>query len=107
MFALHIGATYTPELHLAGVVAGAPPSQFADIYAFLTTSPYRFYLFMAGVGFAHAYGPEAAPLGEILTKKAIALEPDVDKGCFNYLERTIDKYSLAQIVKTNPFSLPK
>lgn len=106
MFALHIGASYAPELHLVGVVAGAPPSQFADIYAFLTSSPYRFYLFMAGVGYAHAYGPRAAPLAEILTPTALKLEPVVNKGCFNYLEQTIDRYSLAQIVKTNPFDHP-
>lgn len=107
MFALHIGATYAPDLHLVGVVAGAPPSQFADIYAFLKTSPYRFYLFMAGVGFEHAYGPKAAPLKEILTPRAVKLEPVVNKGCFNYLERTIDRYSLSQLVRANPFSEPK
>jgi dipeptidyl aminopeptidase/acylaminoacyl peptidase len=44
MFSLHIGAAYAPDLHLKGVVAGAPPSQFAVIYDFLKTSPYRFYL---------------------------------------------------------------
>ena len=38
---------------------------------------------------------------------AIKLEPVVNKGCFNYLEQTIDRYSLAQIVKTNPFDHPK
>ena len=106
LFSLHIGASYAPDVHLAGVVAGAPPSQFANIYAFLTTSPYRFYLFMAGVGYEHAYGPQAAPLNAILTPLAISLKPVVNKGCFSYLQSTIDKYSLAQIVKVNPFTIP-
>ena len=32
MFSLHIGPSYAPDLHLKGVVAGAPPSQFSVIY---------------------------------------------------------------------------
>jgi len=106
MFSLHIGPTYAPDLHLKGVVAGAPPSQFAVIYQFLTNSPYRFYLFMAGVAWNAAYGSKKAPLAEILTPKAIKLAPVVNQGCFNYLEKTIDKYTLQAIVKKNPFDEP-
>ncbi|HXR53868.1 MAG TPA: lipase family protein [Acidimicrobiales bacterium] len=106
MFSLHIGAAYAPDLHLKGVVAGAPPSQFNVIYDFLKTSPYRFYLFMAAVGYQAGYGPKLAPLSKILTKAAIKLEPVVNKGCFNYLEKTIDKYSLQQMVKVDPFGVP-
>lgn len=106
MYSLHIAATYAPTLHLEGVVAGAPPSQFALIYTFLKTSPYRFYLFMAAVGFEKAYGAKAAPLAEVLTAKAMKLEPDLTKGCFTYLEKTIDHYSLVQLVKKNPFDVP-
>jgi hypothetical protein len=106
MFSLHIGPSYAPDLHLKGVVAGAPPSQFSVIYQFLTTSPYRFYLFMAGIGWNAAYGSKKAPLSEILTRTAIKLAPVVNKGCFNYLETTIDKYTLKQIVKANPFDEP-
>ena len=106
MFSLHIGAAYAPDLHLKGVVAGAPPSQFSVIYDFLKTSPYRFYLFMAGIGYEAAYGPKLAPLSAILTKAAIRLEPVVNRGCFNYLEKTIDRYTLAQIVKVDPFTVP-
>ena len=107
MFALHIGAAYAPDLDLKGVVAGAPPSQFNLIYDFLKTSPYRFYLFMAGIGFEAAYGPKLAPLSAILTKTALKLAPVVNDGCFNYLEKTIDRYTLAQIVKVDPFTVPK
>jgi hypothetical protein len=106
MFSLHIGPTYAPELHLKGVVAGAPPSQFAVIYQFLTTSPYRFYLFMAGIAWNAAYGSKRAPLSAILTPRAIKLASVVNKGCFNYLEQTIDRYTLKEIVKANPFDEP-
>ena len=106
MFSLHIGPTYAPDLHLKGVVAGAPPSQFAVIYQFLTTSPYRFYLFMAGIAWNAAYGSKEAPLSAILTPRAIRLASVVNDGCFNYLEKTIDKYTLKQVVKANPFDEP-
>ena len=59
MFASNIGPTYAPELKLQGVVAGAPPSQFALIYTFLKTSPYRYYLLMAAGGLNTAYGDTA------------------------------------------------
>lgn len=107
MFALHIGASYAPELHLDGVVAGAPPSQFSVIYDFLKTSKYRFYLFMAAAGFNAAYGNTTAPLNEVLSAQARKLLPDLTKGCFTYLENTLDHYSLTQLVEADPFSVPK
>lgn len=106
MFGLHIGAAYAPDLHLKGVVAGAPPSQFSLIYAFLTTSPYRYYLFMAGFGYETAYGPKRAPLKEILTKAALKEEPVLNKGCDNYLQTQIDKFTLKDFVKVDPFKVP-
>ena len=39
MFASNIGPTYAPELKLQGVVAGAPPSQFALHLHFLQDEP--------------------------------------------------------------------
>lgn len=106
MFSLHIGASYAPDLHLKGVVAGAPPSQFDLIYNFLTTSPYRYYLYMAGFGYETAYGPKLAPLKEILTPLALKEEPILNRGCDNYLESHIDKFTLQQFVKVNPFTVP-
>ena len=106
MFASNIGATYAPELKLEGVVAGAPPSQFALIYNFLLTSPYRFYLFMAAGGFNAAYGNKAAPLAAVLTPKAMSLLPDLEKGCSGYLQTTLDKFPIKSLVKANPYDVP-
>ncbi len=106
MFSLHIAASYAPTLDLVGVVAGAPPSQFALIYTFLKTSPYRFYLLMGAVGFEKAYGPKRAPLKQVLTKEGLAIVPDLTKGCFTAVDRVIDRYPLTKIVKKNPFSIP-
>jgi pimeloyl-ACP methyl ester carboxylesterase len=106
MFALHIAPTYAPDLHLLGVVAGAPPSQFNLIYQFLRTSPFRFYLLMAAEGFNRAYGDQAAPLDQVLTPLGISLLPELAKGCFDYVQKTIDQYSLDQLAKVDPFTVP-
>ncbi len=106
MFALAIGDSYAPELHLEGVVAGAPPSQFQYIYTFLKTSPYRYYLFMAGAGFNAAYGNAAAPLAQVLTAKGISLLPVLSKGCSDDIAQQTNGYPLAAIVKADPFSVP-
>ena len=106
VFADQLGPSYARELHLAGVVAGAPPSQFGLIYQFLTTSKYRFYLFMVGVGFNTAYGNRAAPLEQVLTPLGLSIVPTVNEGCFEYLQRTLDSYSLAQLTTGDPFKVP-
>jgi hypothetical protein len=106
MFALAIGDSYAPDLHLDGVVAGAPPSQFQYIYTFLRTSPYRYYLFMAGAGFNVAYGNAAAPLSQVLTAKGISLLPVLGKGCADYIAKETNGYALADIVKADPFTVP-
>ena len=81
MFTDQIGPTYAPELHMKGVVAGAPPSQFKLIYDFLQTSPFRYYLIMAAGGLNTAYGDTAAPLDQILTPTGVALIPKLDTSC--------------------------
>jgi pimeloyl-ACP methyl ester carboxylesterase len=106
MFALNIAADYAPDLHLRGVVAGAPPSQFYAIYQFLQTSPFRYYLFMAAGGFNAAYGNKLAPLDEVLTPQAIKLLPDLEKGCADYIAKVTSPYSLAQLTKANPIDIP-
>jgi alpha-beta hydrolase superfamily lysophospholipase len=106
MFALEAGRSYAPELHLVGVVAGAPPSDFGLIYPFLRNSPFRYYLLMVGGGFNAAYGSTAAPLDQLLTPLGASLLPDLTKGCDAYLMKTLDPYPLEQVVKTDPFSVP-
>jgi len=106
MFALDVGSSYARDLRLQGVVAGAPPSQFNLIYQFLINSPFRYYVFMAAAGFNAAYGNAAAPLSEVLTPQAISLLPVLEQGCSDYVASQIDKYSLSQIAKTDPFSVP-
>jgi pimeloyl-ACP methyl ester carboxylesterase len=107
MFALDIAAAYAPDLHLDGVVAGAPPSQFGLIYTFLKTSPYRFYLLMAAGGLNAAYGDDAAPLDQVLTPAGMALIPELEKGCSDYLSQKLGTVSIATASKGDPFTNPK
>jgi hypothetical protein len=106
LFSLHIAESYAPDLHLVGVVAGAPPSQFEVVYTFLKTSPYRYYLFMAAAGFNAGYGNRAAPLTQVLTPSAIKLLPLVNEGCATFLQGKTSGYQTASLVKTNPFEVP-
>jgi pimeloyl-ACP methyl ester carboxylesterase len=106
MFSLVIAGSYAPELNLKGVVAGAPPSQFQFIYDFLKTSPYRYYLFMAGAAWNSAYGNGVAPLSEVVTAKGISLLPVLQQGCADYIAAQTDKYPINQILKADPFTIP-
>jgi alpha-beta hydrolase superfamily lysophospholipase len=106
MFALHIGATYAPTLSLDGVVAGAPPSQFALLYTFLKSSPFRHYLLMAAGGLNKAYGNTAAPLGAVLTPLGIKHIADLDKGCTSYVVQQLAGIDTSQLVKQDPFKVP-
>jgi dipeptidyl aminopeptidase/acylaminoacyl peptidase len=106
MFALNVGNSYAPDLRLQGVVAGAPPSQFNLLYQFLLNSPFRYYAFMVAAGFNAGYGNAAAPLSEVLTPKGISLLPVLDQGCSDYVATNVGRYSLQEISKGDPFSVP-
>ncbi len=106
MFSLVTAESYAPDLTLKGVVAGAPPSQFQYIYDFLKTSPYRYYLFMAGAAWSSAYGNAVAPLSEVATPKAISLVPVLEKGCSAYIAAQTDRYPINEILKADPFTVP-
>ena len=106
MFASNIGPAYAPELKLRGVVAGAPPSQFALIYDFLKTSPYRYYLLMAAGGLNAAYGDQAAPLDQVLTPAGMKLVPLLDQGCAGFLSQKIGNLDVAGLTKGDPFKNP-
>jgi pimeloyl-ACP methyl ester carboxylesterase len=106
MFALKIGATYAPKFSLAGVVAGAPPSQFAFLYTFLRNSPFRHYLLMAAGGLNKAYGNRAAPLSAVLTPLGVKHLADLDKGCTGYVVQQLGGIATSKLVKQDPFKVP-
>jgi acetyl esterase/lipase len=79
LFAGELASTWAPELKLAGVVAGAPPSQLTDVAASIENSPYRGYFFMVAAGLSTA--DPSLDLNQVLTPKALAILPVVDTGC--------------------------
>jgi pimeloyl-ACP methyl ester carboxylesterase len=107
MFASNIGPTYAPELKLEGVVAGAPPSQFALIYDFLKTSPYRYYLLMAAGGLNAAYGDKIAPLDQVITPAGMKLLPLLDQGCADLLSKKLGALDVSGVTKGDPFKNPR
>jgi hypothetical protein len=106
MFALHIADQWAPELHLVGVVAGAPPSQLQLIFAALQKSPFRYYLLMVAAGFNAAYGDQQAPLDAVLTPAGIADVGLVDHGCAGDLAAATASQDLTSIVKADPATVP-
>jgi hypothetical protein len=106
LFDLELAPGYAPDLHLVGVVAGAAPSQFGLIYQFLRASPFRYYLLMVAGGYRAAYGPQAAPVDQILTPLGVSLLGDLTRGCDDYLQRTLDAYPFDQVATVDPFSVP-
>lgn len=107
LFTEAIAAEYAPDLTLAGVVAGAPPSQFNLLYDYLITSPYKYYLLMAAGGLNAAYGDALAPLDKVLTPEGIKLIPELDKGCSDYVSKKFKPIPPETVLKGDPFDVPE
>jgi len=106
MFALHIADQWSPELHLVGVVAGAPPSQLQFIQAALQKSPFAYYLLMAAAGINAAYGDQRAPLDAVLTPAGVADVALVDQGCTGQLAATFAGKDVTGLIKADPAKVP-
>lgn len=107
MHALRVGADYAPELNLAGVVAGAPPSQFNLLYNFLLASPFKHYLLMAGGGLNAYYGDKLAPLDKVLTPEGIDLLALLEQGCSGFVADETSDVGFETVTKADPFTVPE
>jgi pimeloyl-ACP methyl ester carboxylesterase len=105
-FALHIADQWAPELHLLGVVAGAPPSQLELVYQYLRSSPFRAYLLMAAAGLNAAYGDGVAPLDQVLTPEGLAKLTLVDQVCAAELGKDTAAIDTATLTKADPATIP-
>ena len=106
MFSLHIADGWAPELHLVGVVAGAPPSQLLLINSYLQTSPFKYYILMAAAGFNAAYGDQRAPLDAVLTPAGVQTLGDVDQGCTGELAQKTAGLDYHTLQKADPATVP-
>jgi hypothetical protein len=117
MFVDHLAPTYGTGLHLLGVVAGAPPSQFRFIDGFLKTSPFAFYILMVAFGFNAYYGSTAAPLAPVLSPAGQRLRPlltsDVKNAsqCLSLLAAAVAKYvnaeEISKLQVADPYTVRK
>lgn len=107
MFALHIADSWAPEVHLVGVVSGAPPSQLALFYPVLQSSPARYYLLLAAAGFNAAYGDEGAPLDPVLTPAGVDALNAVDEGCGGEVASATADLPTTSLLKADPNSVPQ
>lgn len=106
MFALDIADGWAPELDLVGVVAGAPPSQFDQIYAALQSGPFMHYLLMAAAGLNAAYGDDRAPLDELLTAEGQEALSIVDEACVSDIADATADLSASALFAANPSTVP-
>jgi len=116
MFVDHLAPTYGKGLQLMGVVAGAPPSQFSLIDAFLKSSPYAFYILMVAFGYHSYYGSKLAPLNPVLSKAGQKLLADVTTDvknpseCTSILAAAVGAYvksgNLGELQVAHPYSVP-
>ena len=104
LFALHIAGQWAPELHLVGVVAGAPPSQLTLLYQAVKASPFKYHILMVIAGFNAAYGDKAAPLDQVLTaagQKALGV---LDTTCQLYA--ATQALNFAALTRSDPATVP-
>jgi dienelactone hydrolase len=106
MFSLHIADQWAPEIHLVGVVAGAPPSQLLFFNAALQNSPFRYYLLMAAAGFNAAYGDQQAPLDAVLSPLGLQKLALVDQGCTGTIAAGVQGINFSDLEKADPASVP-
>jgi len=106
MFSLHIAGQWAPELHLVGVVAGAPPSQLLFLGQALQSSPFRYYELMVAAGFNAAYADQGAPLDEVLTTLGIQKLSLVDQGCAGTIAAGVQGLNFNDLQKADPSSVP-
>lgn len=105
LFAGELAATYTPELQLVGVVAGAPPSQLSRISDALAGSRARGYVLMVVAGLAAA-DPLLDP-ATVLGPKGLEALPRVDTGCTESLFAAANRTTFDQLVQPGALAAPQ
>jgi pimeloyl-ACP methyl ester carboxylesterase len=99
LFANQIAAEWTPELEIAGTVAGAPPSQLNLIAQALQGGPFQYYIVMAGAAWAEAFG---ADLSLVATPRALELVPRIDEVCAEDLAAVFNDIPPEELLLADP-----
>jgi pimeloyl-ACP methyl ester carboxylesterase len=101
LFGGQLAKSWSPDLRVVGVVAGAPPSQLNNVADSLTNSKYRGYLFMVTAGLQSA--TPSLNIDDVLTEKGKSLLPIVDTGCNNAVFSTFNRDPLDTLIKRESF----
>ncbi len=99
LFANQIAAEWTPELTIAGTVAGAPPSQLTLIADALRGGPFQHYIVMAGAGWAEAFG---ADLSLVTSPEALEQLPLLDEVCSGGLAEVFNAIPPEELLVADP-----
>jgi pimeloyl-ACP methyl ester carboxylesterase len=95
-----------PELDLVGVAAGAPPSQFNLLSAFLKGSDYQGYLIMAAAAMAATY-PEL-DLSTVVRPEHLGLISELENGCLGHIFEVFNEIAYSDLVGVEDiFSIPE
>jgi hypothetical protein len=104
LFAGEIAPTYAPDVHLLGVVAGAPVTDVAAMFPAAATIPGTLgFAVMGMIGIQAAY-PDAK-VSEVLTPQALGLTRIVDQKCFEDVLAAFKK-PVDQVIAHNPADVP-
>ena len=107
--AMHVAERWqdlAPDLDLVGVAAGAPPSQFALLSAFLKGSPFQGYLMMAAAGLAAAY--EELDLETVVNPANAHLLDELEKGCTDHIFEVFNGIPYEDLVSVDDiFAVPE
>ena len=107
--AMHVAERWqdlAPDLDLVGVAAGAPPSQFALLSAFLQGSDYQGYLVMAAASMAATY--DELDLATVMNPANAHLLDELEKGCTGHIFDVFNGIPYEELVNVDDvFAIPE
>ena len=107
--AMHVAERWTdlaPDLDLVGVAAGAPPSQFPLLSAFLQDGDFQGYLTMAGAGLAAAY--DELDLEPLIAPEYEHLLDELENGCTGHIFEVFNPIPYEDLLTVDDiFALPE
>jgi pimeloyl-ACP methyl ester carboxylesterase len=101
LFAGQLAKTWTPELDVVGVVAGAPATELPLIAKALQNTPFSGYLALGAAGL-NAAEPTRADLSIVLTKEALDRLHVIDEACADKVNEVFDALPYDHFAKADP-----
>jgi pimeloyl-ACP methyl ester carboxylesterase len=101
LWAGQLAKTWTPELDVVGVVAGAPATELPLIAKALRNGPFQGYLALGAAGL-NAAEPKRADLSLVLSPKALGLLDVVDRECADGVHEVFSALPYDQFAIADP-----